>query len=74
MPPFADLASEPRQLMNTIDMQGLNLNELFRRNSIAYELSNDDYSADLARVLNENSYSNEDELISRKQSTMTFGE
>ncbi|CDW76857.1 UNKNOWN [Stylonychia lemnae] len=44
----------------------------FRRNSIAYELSNDDYSADLAGALADSSYSNDQ--ISRKQSTMTFGE
>jgi len=67
LPPFADLASCPKNLMKTMDLQSLNANDLFRRNSIAYELSNDDYSADLAHALNDNSYSNNgDDLLSRK--------
>ena len=53
--------------MKTMELQSLNANDLFRRNSIAYELSNDDYSADLAHALNDNSYSNNgDDLLSRK--------
>jgi hypothetical protein len=40
-------------------MQGLNFADFFRRNSIAYDLSNDDYSADLAAALGESSFSNE---------------
>lgn len=43
-----------------------------RKDSIAYELSNDDYSADLINALNESSMSAENLEFERKLSTMTF--
>ncbi len=53
----------------------LNIFNNLRRDSLAYDLSNDDFSADLAQALNDESSLGSSQHLDfdRKLSTMTFG-